>query len=403
MTISRDAVDGFGATVGQAPVGRTTTPSIGHRAAVLPRSDAPADPARAGRFEALRQLGEGGMGEVALVRDHDIGRTVALKRPLGTLDASSLQRFAREVRTVGKLEHPSIVPIHDVGIDDDGRHYFVMKYVEGDTLAHVISRLAAGDPAYVSRYSFEYRTQVFTQLLYAMKYAHARGVIHRDIKPENVMVGPYGEVMLMDWGIARELDGGAPPDVVGMPSNAVLEGINPFHTTVGSILGTPAYMSPEQARGDIAALDERSDIYSLCVLFHELLTVRHYLHKERTTIGLLTTIANGDDLSLGEWLSVASTTGVPVELVHFLRFGLRRRPADRYASIDAMLGELDSIRDGRVTIRCHLSFLKRLTGIFNRAINAHPAVATVGLTLTGGAALVGVYSCVRALLHAAGG
>ena len=402
MTISRNSADGFGETIGQAPGERTTNPSIGHRAAVLPRSDKPSDPVGAGRFEALRKLGEGGMGEVALVRDHDIGRTVALKRPLKTLDASSLQRFAREVRTVGKLEHPSIVPIHDVGIDDDGRHYFVMKYVEGETLAHVIARLAAGDPTYVARYSFEYRTQVFTQLLYAMKYAHARGVIHRDIKPENVMVGPYGEVMLMDWGIARELDGGAPADVVGMPSDAVLAGINPFHTTAGSILGTPAYMSPEQARGDIAALDERSDIYSLCVLFHELLTARHYLHNERTTIGLLTAIASGDDLSTGEWLSL-SASGVPVELVHFLRFGLRRRPADRYPSIDAMLGELASIRDGRVPIRCHLSFLKRVTGIFNRAINMHPAVATVGITLTAGAALVGIYSCVRALIHVAGG
>ncbi|MBK6534374.1 MAG: serine/threonine protein kinase [Deltaproteobacteria bacterium] len=118
-------------------------------------------------------------------------------------NTSALLRFAQEVRTIGSLEHPNIVPVHDVGIDEEGKHYFVMKYVEGETLESVIEKLQAHDPATERRFPIEARAQLFLGILRAVQYAHARGIIHRDIKPANIMVGPYGEVMLMDWGLAR--------------------------------------------------------------------------------------------------------------------------------------------------------------------------------------------------------
>ncbi|MBK8697929.1 MAG: serine/threonine protein kinase [Deltaproteobacteria bacterium] len=160
------------------------------------------------RYERLQSLGEGGMGEVSLARDHDIERRVAIKRLRPEhANTSALLRFAQEVRTIGSLEHPNIVPVHDVGIDEEGQHYFVMKYVEGETLESVIEKLQAHDPATERRFPIEARAQLFLGILRAVQYAHARGIIHRDIKPANIMVGPYGEVMLMDWGLARPVRG----------------------------------------------------------------------------------------------------------------------------------------------------------------------------------------------------
>jgi serine/threonine protein kinase len=155
------------------------------------------------RYEPTKLLGAGGMGEVVLVSDHDIDRKVAVKRLLPELtDPALLARFVDEIRTVGRLEHPNIVPIHDVGVDELGRYFFVMKYVEGETLESIIEKLRAGNPEYLARYSTEVRIEIFLGLLHALQYAHAQGVVHRDIKPANVMVGRFGEVVLMDWVIA---------------------------------------------------------------------------------------------------------------------------------------------------------------------------------------------------------
>ena len=171
------------------------------------------------RYEPLKLLGAGGMGEVVLVEDQDIARRVAVKRLLPELTHPSvLARFVDEIRTVGRLEHPNIVPIHDVGIDDLGRYFFVMKYVEGDTLESVIEKLAARDPVTLARYSFEQRIELFLGVLHALEYAHEHGVVHRDIKPANVMIGRYGEVVLMD-----------------KHANVLVKQLNKMHTTLASV------------------------------------------------------------------------------------------------------------------------------------------------------------------------
>ena len=168
------------------------------------------------RYETIRRLGEGGFGEVVGARDNDIGREVAVKRLHPEMRSPAvLARFAEEVRTIGSLEHPNIIPIHDVGVQENGDYYFVMKYVAGETLESIIEKLAAGDRDTHARFGVERRVQIFTSLLEAVAFAHSKGILHRDIKPANVMVGAYGEVVLMDWGIAKRLRDPEPPPETG--------------------------------------------------------------------------------------------------------------------------------------------------------------------------------------------
>lgn len=159
------------------------------RSTVLPRITVKDDslallPSDQERYHPLRRLGAGAMGEVSLEHDNDIGRTVAVKRLTADLDNSDgLVRFIAEVQTIGQLEHPNIIPIHDVGLDQDGRYYFVMKYVDGETLEAIIAKLAAGDPDYHARYPAEVRLEIFLGLLHALQYAHDQGVVHRERMP----------------------------------------------------------------------------------------------------------------------------------------------------------------------------------------------------------------------------
>ena len=374
---------------------------------VLPRIDVGADArpvvvdATRERYEQMKSLGAGGMGEVALVRDHDIGREVAIKRMLPeAVRPATLARFVEEVRTIGTLEHPGIIPIHDVGLDAQGRYFFVMKFVDGDTLEHVIERLRARDPVYTARYSFEERIRIAVQLLQALGYAHSHGILHRDLKPANIMIGRFGEVVLMDWGISKRIGGAeppadaaeAPPEVVGEASS--LDGSKSrraLQTQAGHLLGTPAYMSPEQARGDNAALDARSDLYSASVVFHELFALRHYLEEKTTLPGLLHGVVNEEPTKMA--LSLSSTNGAqgyPAELVHFVRKGLAKGIGARYQSADERLAVLHALQEGRIPVQCHATMTKRMAREAGRFVDRHPNVAFAGFIAGVGTFITGL-------------
>jgi tRNA A-37 threonylcarbamoyl transferase component Bud32 len=212
------------------------------------------------RFKAF--LAQGGMGEVWRGHDCVLQREVALKvlRARAIAGAEVRARFEEEARYVGQLEHPSIVPVYDVGVLSDGRPYFAMKLVNGHTLAELLKGQAAavGElPHWVA---------VFEQVCQAVAFAHSRGVIHRDLKPSNVMLGEFGEVQVMDWGIAKALVSGlttqagpTPPDQP--PSSPPITGFS--DTQPGQVKGTPAYMAPEQARGELARVGKASDVFGL--------------------------------------------------------------------------------------------------------------------------------------------
>lgn len=254
------------------------------------------------RYRLVKLLGRGGMGSVYLAEDTALGRRVALKvldvpDPGGELAA----RLLREARILAQLEHPGIVPVHDVGTLADGRVFYTMKYVEGRRLDRLVpfqlteqstgpSGPAPGSSPEKDRTalggqppSIPDRLRIFERICQAVAFAHARGVIHRDLKPQNIMVGPFGEVLVMDWGIAKILrataaslenqDSGAEQVSAGAAASGA-KAPGGAGTAHGTVLGTPGYMPPEQARGETERHDERADVYALGAILRFLLEAR---------------------------------------------------------------------------------------------------------------------------------
>jgi serine/threonine protein kinase len=203
------------------------------------------------RYDLVEKIGQGGMGTVYLVRDRELDRPVALK-VLNALpdDAQTRDRLVHEARIIARLEHPSIVPVHDSGVLPDGRFFYAMKWVRGKRLDEEAER-----PCMLTE-----RLQLFQKVCDAVAFAHAHGIIHRDLKPQNIMIGEFGEVLIMDWGIAT---------MVGDKNR---------HP--GAVLGTPGYMAPEQARGDPALIDQRADVYALGAVLYFLLSGKPPVYKQ---------------------------------------------------------------------------------------------------------------------------
>lgn len=210
-----------------------------------------------GRYRSIRPIGAGGMGRVFAARDEPLGRDVAIKISHAPVSGSGLDaRLRQEAQVLAQLEHPGIVPVHSLGQLADGRIYYVMKLVRGHTLADA-PKLPLAESAALA---------IFERIADAVAFAHARGVVHRDLKPSNIMVGPFGEVLVMDWGVAKILarpaletsGAGAPTPQAG--------------TQPGTRVGTLEFMSPEQKEGDVSAVGPPSDVYAMGVLLFWLLT-----------------------------------------------------------------------------------------------------------------------------------
>jgi serine/threonine protein kinase len=364
------------------PEAKSTTPprnttvlphleSSGASIAVKPRNET--------RYQRLKRLGSGAMGEVNLVLDNDIGRTVAMKQLTGdTQNPDGLLRFISEIRTIGRLEHPNIVPIHDVGVDEEGQIFFVMKHIDGETLETILEKLAAGDPEYTERYTLDYRLEIFFGLLRALQFAHAKGVIHRDIKPANVMVGRYGEVVLMDWGVAKSRRDALTPAPIPLPEVAQKSGElqTAFATQAGTVIGTPAYMSPEQAQGKVDEVDERSDIYSATVVLHELIAGRHYLW-DRPSLNSVMFAVVGETYTFSRLMFIHHPRFPvpPAYLLHFIAKGLGKDPKDRFQSVEEMVRELHRAREGRCRISCPSTLARRMIGGLGRFVDRYPKLS----------------------------
>lgn len=392
------------------PVAPTMTAS-GGRTTVLPRRKHAEDAVKLvaeqrPRFDRVRTLGEGAMGQVDLARDNDIRRTVAVKRMHGdNASAAALLRFADEVRVVGQLEHPSIVPIYDVGRDEDGQVYLVMKHLEGETMESIIEQLRARDSSYLARFSVEYRVHLFLSVLDAIRYAHARGILHRDLKPANIMIGPYGEVTVMDWGIAKPIPRSTAAGPQAEPLQRTLVESHDqrlLETQFGSLAGTPLYMSPEQAAGRNDELDERSDVYALGVMLYEWLVLEHPLADRGTVNEVLAAIIT-QDFKISRLFERAREVGVAMEYIWVIKGALARDRGERTPSVTEMEEGLKRILGGHIQVRCHVTFAKSAASRFAHWVDRHTGVysmlfGTVVLSLLGGLGY-GLFRGISALLH----
>jgi serine/threonine protein kinase len=288
-------------------------------------------------YVAVERIGRGGMGVVWLARDEKLDRRVALK-VLDVPDASGAlaERLLREARILARLEHPGIVPVHDVGQLPDGRVFYTMKYVQGARLdKHLASVPALAD-----------RLRIVQRICEAVAFAHARGVLHRDLKPENIMVGPFGEVLVMDWGVAKVLRD-AEDDVTPTQSGGAAQPPEKGYraetpTQHGAVLGTPGYMAPEQARGEVAQLDARADVFSLGAILRFLATGR--APEAASTLG-----AGAPGTAAASGTAKAATShspAMPKALRAIIAKAMAQEPAARYASVTELAADLAAFLEG---------------------------------------------------------
>lgn len=280
------------------------------------------------RYGDSMLLDEGGMGHVLLAHDRSMRRDVAVKRLRSEYAArEDLRiRFLREAEVQGGLEHPGVVPIYDVGDAPDGAPFFAMKRLQGQTLHAILNAVAAGDPVAAARFPLRRRIEIFESVCQTLLFAHHSGVVHRDVKPANIMVGEFGEVYLLDWGIAK---------IMAQPT---LE----QQTRTGEQMGTPGYMAPEQAIGSLD-VDEGADVYSLGVVLFELLTLQPLFSGDADTKIRLTLQDQSDSPA-----ERSPLLDIPSELDQLCREAITFDPQSRLANVREVhariLGWLDGER-----------------------------------------------------------
>jgi serine/threonine-protein kinase len=331
------------ASVGPVPrvLLRDTDPAEVSESVIRPGSDAmPAPADHSARLRLLGEMARGGMGAVLKGRDEDLGRDLAVKVLLERHrdNPELIRRFVEEAQIAGQLQHPGIAPIYELGAFADRRPYFTMKLIKGRTLADLL-RERAEPPHDLPRL-----LGIFEQVCQTMAYAHARGVIHRDLKPSNVMVGSFGEVQVMDWGLAKVLPrGGASDDAtagrVGPQETVVAtarSGSDSDLSRAGSVMGTPSYMAPEQARGEVDRVDERADVFALGSILCEILSGRPAF-TGRTSAEIQRRAAAGD---MGDALARLDACGADAELIGLARDCLAIEPEGRPRDAGAVSGRV---------------------------------------------------------------
>ena len=336
------------------------------------------------RFETTAVLGRGGLGEVVAANDLDIGRKVAIKRIRpDRATRGAFLRFVQEVRTVGALDHPNIIPIHDVAKDEQGQYYFVMKHVDGETLSAILERLRAGDRATHAAYGFERRAAIFVQICHAVAFAHSRGVLHRDLKPDNVMVGTHGEVTLLDWGVAKSIDA---PDVVDAEHAAedAHRSLTVTQTRVGQLIGTPRYMAPEQARGE--PVDVRTDVYALCLLLFEWLGLKHPFDGLTELDQVLAAARDPHIPNLAYERAQPIQGGVPADLAWIVHDGLFVDPDRRYPHVQAIIDRFERRADGHIDVQCAVTMQLSMTQRVNNLARRRPFLLLAAVMTTAAAA-----------------
>ncbi len=297
------------------------------------------------KYELFHELGRGGMGKVVLVRDLDIRRDVAMKllHEGSNAEPEDIARFVQEAQITGQLEHPNIIPVHELGCGKEGQIYFTMKRVKGCSLAEILFKIKHNDEATIREFPLRKLLHTFMKVCDAVAYAHHKGVIHRDLKPENIMVGRFGEVLVMDWGLAKilkqeqttKLDiAQSDKRTISRVSTSTLD-TGTSLTMKGTVAGTPNYMSPEQAAGNLP-LDYRTDIYALGSTLYEILTLSPPYRGEHSVIVLRQVL----DAPPPTPRQKAPRRRIPKELEAITLKAMARKPEDRYNSAEELAEDI---------------------------------------------------------------
>jgi formylglycine-generating enzyme required for sulfatase activity/serine/threonine protein kinase len=363
------------------------------------------------RYELRDEVGRGGMGVVRRAFDRVVRRTVAWKamrerkesgsRPSPPADSRAISRFLEEAQITGQLDHPGIVPVHDLGLDADGRLFITMKLVRGEDLARIIGKIHAG----AEGWNLARGLSVLQRVCEAMAFAHDRGVIHRDLKPGNVMVGEFGEVYVMDWGLAKLVGEPDSKDIRPRSDPAstrsaveVDADVSELATMDGDVIGTPAYMPPEQAAGDLDRIGERSDVYAVGAILYHLLSGREPYSVPGRKLSPGAVLARV--LASAPEPIAAIAPEAPLELVAICERAMARRVDDRYGSMRALEHDLRAFVENRVVTAYESGAIAELRKWVrrNRSLAATIAAAGLAVTVLAGWALL---ERGRALDHAA--
>lgn len=340
-----------------------------------------------GRYRLQRVVGRGGMGAVYAAEDVDFGREVALKLLLFRAESTPharlrLARLLREARITGLLEHPGIVPVYGIGLTSDRHLYYTMKLVRGHSLRELVRAHEQRELGAEGQFTIQRRVEIVLRVCDALAFAHARGVVHRDLTPNNVMVGRFGEVLVMDWGIAKLLDRDAELVVADESAGSG----DPHGTTPGAFLGTPNFASPEQATGDLSAIDERTDVFGIGAILYYLLTGQPpYIGRDRVEVEDRARRADR-----GIVRSSASFPRPPRELFALCRKAMAMDRHDRYASVDTLAQDLRAFlghQHGSAWSETPWSWMKKF-------VRRHAAITTAGI----GVALLGALTFVSSRL-----
>jgi WD40 repeat protein/tRNA A-37 threonylcarbamoyl transferase component Bud32 len=349
---------------GHAAAARTETADAPPSLAGAPIRLPPIDPTR---YHVVRELARGGLGRILEVRDLRIGRVVALKEILRDSD-DAYARFVREATITARLEHPAIVPVHDLGRWPSGAPFYAMKLVSGRSLHDVL----ADTPSLDGRLALLPNVIAVAD---AIAYAHSQGIIHRDLKPANVLVGAFGETVVIDWGIAKDLRADEPDPAIAADALADARAL----TVAGAVLGTPCYMPPEQASG--GAVDERADVYALGAVLYEVLAGAPPYHDAPAVLAAV--------LAGPPPPAEALEPAIPADLAAIVRKAMARAPGDRYPSSRELAEDLRRFQTGRL-VSAHAYARRTLVERWLRRYRAPVSVAAVALSILAIAGVLGV-------------
>ncbi len=365
-------------------------------------------------YKIEKKLGAGGMGDVYTATDLDLERTVALKRMKGNPSEDQIARFLTEAKATGQLEHPNIVPVHALVRDPvTHQYYFTMKKVEGEDLEHIVDH-KSGDriksilakkakakdegkltpeaekifaeklaearndkERCIREYDQNSLLRIFINACNGIAFAHSKGYIHRDLKPANIMVGEFGEVLVMDFGLAKKLGTPAEQDRTGL--SVIPHKENPGLTMDGVVMGTPVFMPPEQAEGKLAEIDEKSDQYSLGATLYNLLSLRKPISGNSAQEVVLKSV-NGDINRLPRT--------VPKELQSIIYKAMSQNKGERYASVQELADDVQNYLDGKIVNAHHYGIIGHTTRFFKKHALKIVGAAALGIAGLTGTAVV---------------